>query len=263
MFQDSNPLHSDLSDFPRPNLTVDLILMTIEEDALHILMLERGSEPFKGHLTLPGGFVHPAETLDDTAKRVLQDKAHLVNLPVEQLYSFSDPKRDPRGWVVSVAYFALVPFARLEEAAGRDEGLALLRVAFDGGADDGRTDGGGANDKNAGACTLYHGNIKGRIGFDHEQMIRLAVDRLRGKLDWSTLAFGLLPKRFTLYELQCVHEVILGRKLNKAFFRKKMLTQKWADGTSLFATGIVTTGRQHRPAELFELRRDAEDNATQ
>jgi 8-oxo-dGTP diphosphatase len=126
----------------------------------------------------------------------------------------------------------LVPFARLEEAAGRDEGLALLRVAFDGGADDGGTDGGGADDKNAGACTLYHGNIKGRIGFDHEQMIRLAVDRLRGKLDWSTLAFGLLPKRFTLYELQCVHEVILVRKLNKAFFRKKMLAQyctpQWA-----------------------------------
>jgi 8-oxo-dGTP diphosphatase len=251
MFQDSSPLHSDLSDFPRPNLSVDLILMTIEEDALHILMLERGSEPFKGHLTLPGGFVHPEESLDDTAKRVLQGKAHLVNLPVEQLYSFSDPRRDPRGWVVSVVYFALVPFARLEEAAGSDEGLALLRVAYDGEADH----------KDAGACTLYHGKLKGRIGFDHEQMIRLAVDRLRGKLDLSTLAFGLLPKRFTLYELQCVHEIILGRKLNKALFRKKMLAQKWADGSSLFATGIVTSGRRHRPAELFELRRDAEENA--
>jgi 8-oxo-dGTP diphosphatase len=233
----------DLSAFPRPNLAVDLILMTIENDELHILMLERDRAPFKGLLALPGGFVHPGERLDDCAYRVLSDKAHLVEVPVEQLYSFSEPKRDPRGWVVSVAYLALVPFAKLEDAAGSDEGLALVRVN---------------RDPTNGVTTLIHGMARAELAFDHEAMIRTAVERLRGKLDWSMVAFGLLPERFTLYELQRVHEVILGRRLNKNFFRKKMLAQRFANGSRLFATGLVTSGRSHRPAELFELRKEAE-----
>ena len=228
---------SDLARYPAPHLAVDLVLLTICEDALKVLMMRRGQEPFAGQFVLPGGFVHPDEMLEDTARRVLAGKARLGAVPVEQLYSFSAPGRDPRGWVVSVAYFALAPCGELAGVVGEDEALELVGIE--------------PREVHDVALTLDGAPVE--PGFDHHAIITTAVQRLRGKLDWSMVAFGLLPQEFTLFELQRVHEVILGRSILKPPFRKKMLERTFADGRRLVPTGRFARAGRHRPAELYRL----------
>lgn len=230
---------SDLGEYPSPHLAVDIVLITIEDGALRVLTMERGAEPFSGCHVLPGGFVHVGENLDDTARRVLAEKAGLSDLAVEQLYTFSSPDRDPRGWVVSVAYLVLVPYSRINAAAGAIDELRLPHVVADQAGE---------------ALQIGDAGKSVRIGFDHADIIRTALVRLRGKLDWSNLPFTLLPEQFTLLELQQVHETILGRPLNKPHFRKKWHGKKLPDGSRLEATGVLTSGRRHRPAELYQLR---------
>lgn len=233
------PVASDLGAYPSPHLAVDIVLFTIEGNVLKVLTMERSAEPFAGCQVLPGGFVHPGETLDDTARRVLAEKAGLSDLAVEQLYTFSAPGRDPRGWVVSTAYLALVPYPQLYAAAGEIEELRLPQVMADQAGD---------------AVQLSDAGEPVRMGFDHAEIIRTALVRLRGKLDWSSLPFALLPEQFTLLELQQVHETILGRALNKPHFRKKWHGKILPDGSHIDATGQLTSGRRHRPAELYQLK---------
>lgn len=230
-------LSTDLSAFPSPHLAVDIVLFTIHEGELKVLMTQRTTMPFAGRRVLPGGFVHPGESLDDTARRVLRDKANLPDLAVEQLYTFSAPDRDPRGWVVTSAYFALVPYERLHEAAGHADNLWLPTIRAD---------------RSGKVLDLIDGPDGIIPGFDHGEIIRMALLRLRGKLDWSRLAFALLPECFTLFELQKVHETILGRSLNKPQFRKKWHARVLPDGLRMVPTGTLKTGR-HRPAELYAL----------
>lgn len=229
-------LADDLSAYPAPHLTVDLVLMTIWERELQLLLIRRTLEPFKGRWALPGSFVREREMLDDCALRILADKTGLRATKVEQLYTFCAPDRDPRGWVVSTAYFALVPLAILQAAVAESEELRLQPVRLA----DGKLE--------------YMGvDPDFSLPFDHDEMVSTALERLRGKLDWSLIAFDLLPERFTLLELQQVHESILGRELNKPTFRKKMLDWEFADGRRLIATGELTQGRRHRPAELYRM----------
>lgn len=236
----TNPvLASDLGAFPSPHLAVDIVLFTIEGSVLKVLTMERAAEPFAGKQVLPGGFVHPGEALDDTARRVLASKVGLADLEVEQLYTFSKPGRDPRGWVVTAAYFALVPYDRLFEVAGEIEGLRLATV-LSGAAGEG--------------ASLQDGAKVLEAGFDHAEIIQTALTRLRGKLDWSSVPFALLAPQFTLLELQQVHETILGRPLNKPHFRKKWHAKILPDGSQVEATGVMTSGRRHRPAELYQLK---------
>jgi 8-oxo-dGTP diphosphatase len=230
----------DIVNFPSPHLAVDVVLVTLADDAMKVLMMRRTSEPFAGQLVLPGGFVREHETLEATARWILAQKTLLPDLAVEQLFTFSDPGRDPRGWVVSVAYFALVPTERLRRALHDHPCLELVTIAA----------------PPAGAIVLTGGGRPVEPGFDHSVIIATAVERIRGKLDWSMAAFALLPDRFTLFDLQRVHEVILGRPLNKPHFRKRMLGRAMPDGRRLAATGEFARGR-HRPAELYELQGNA------
>jgi 8-oxo-dGTP diphosphatase len=230
---------SDLGAYPSPHLAVDIVLFTIEDCDLKVLTMERSAEPFAGCQVLPGGFVHSGENLDDTARRVLAEKVGVSDLSVEQLYTFSAPGRDPRGWVVSTAYLALVPYARLHTAAGELDGLRLPHVMADEAGE---------------AVQLGEAGEHVTMGFDHTDIIHTALVRLRGKLDWSSLPFALLPEQFTLLELQQVHETILGRALNKPHFRKKWHGKILPDGSHLEATGELTSGRPHRPAEFYELK---------
>ncbi|RYE36607.1 MAG: NUDIX hydrolase, partial [Hyphomicrobiales bacterium] len=232
----------DLADYPAPHLAVDLVLLTICDGELKVVMGRRDEEPFDGDLVLPGGFVHPGETLDETARRVMETKAGLRGLPVEQLYTFSTPGRDPRGWVVSAAYFALTPCDNLEDAVGKGPGLHLVTV----------------RPKDVHDATLWLQGSEVDSGFDHHAIITTAVERLRGKLDWSMVAFALLPEKFTLFELQRIHEVILGHSLLKPPFRQKMLTRRFSDGRRLVGTGKLSRVGSHRPAELYALAPGAE-----
>jgi len=216
----------DPAAFERPSVAVDLILTSVVDSAPAVLLHRRSAHPHAGTWALPGGFVGIGESLDGAARRVLRDRARMSDAYLEQLYTFGAVGRDPRMRIVSVAYFALLPAERFVAAPG----LALARVA----APDG-----------ASAAAVVDGDAV-TLAFDHAAMLDLAIRRLRGKLDWSPVAFALLPDRFTLRALQDVHEAILGRALNKPAFRRRLI-----DSGRIVATGERETGASFRPAELY------------
>ena len=204
-------------------VTVDLVLMTVAEGNLSVLLQRRAEEPFLGTLALPGGFVGIGETLDEAARRVLGDKAGIGaqgTAWLEQLYTFGDPKRDPRMRTVSVAYFALLPPAVLEGGVLSRADLALRPVSAPGEP----------------------------LAFDHASITATAHERLRGKLDYAPIAFALLPELFTLRDLQSVHEAIVGTPFNKPAFRRRMLDTGWIE-----ATGQRESDTPFRPAELYRV----------
>ena len=228
----------DVNAFERPSVSVDVVLLSVTADALVTLLVQRQDHPFRGRFVLPGGFVRMSESLEDCAERVLSEKAALGRVFLEQLYTFGDVRRDPRTRVLSIAYVALVAAARLPELdaeGGRQ--LGRIDVPWQG--------------ETGGPVDVF--DAKGRaveLGFDHADIIGMAVKRLRGKLAYAPIGYQLLPERFTLLELQHVHEIILGRELNKDSFRRKVL----ASG-ELEATGKRQLDVGHRPAELYRFRK--------
>jgi 8-oxo-dGTP diphosphatase len=229
----------DPSRFERPSVAVDVALVSASAGALHTLVVRRAEHPDKGRWALPGGFVGIDEPLEAAAARVLAAKSGLDGLFVEQLYTFGDPKRDPRTRVISVAYYALVDFARFTEAARGSAQVAVGRVSVPW---EGETGGPVELATEAGAALP--------LAFDHDQILGMAVKRLRGKLDYTPVGFQLLPPSFTLLELQRVHETVLGRPVNKDSFRRRML----ASGL-LEATGERQAEVDHRPAEQYRFAR--------
>ena len=216
----------DPGTFERPSVAVDLILTSVVDGAPAVLLHRRTERPHEGAWALPGGFVGIGESLDDAARRVLGAKAQMDEAYLEQLYSFGAVDRDPRMRIISVAYFALLPAERFTAAPG----LTLARVSA----------------SEDGPITASVDGAAVPLAFDHDAMIDLAIRRLRGKLDWSPVAFALLPERFTLRALQDVHEAILGRPLNKPAFRRRLI-----DSGRIAATGERETGASFRPAELY------------
>ncbi len=218
----------DPAEFDRPSVAVDVALLTVSDGVLRVLVVEREEAPQAGRWSLPGTFVGMAESLEDAARRALATKAHVADVFLEQLYTFGAPDRDPRTRVLSVAYYALVDAGRLSSAE-----LRRVRVPWEG------EEGGPVEVVAADGEALP-------LAFDHAEILGMAVKRLRGKLDYTPIGFQLLPERFTLRQLQDVHETILGRPLNKDSFRRRML----ASG-QLEATGEREDEVEHRPAELF------------
>ena len=226
--------------FERPSVTVDVALLTVADRAPHALLVRRGEHPDRGRFALPGGFVGVEEDLEAAATRVLERETGLRDVFIEQLYTFGDLDRDPRTRVITVAYYALVPAARLRAAVtpDGDARLARLVVPWAGEA------GGEVEAVEAGSGARLP------LAFDHAAILGMAVKRLRGKLDYAPIGYQLLPERFTLRQLQDVHESVLGRRLNKGSFRRRML----ASG-ELRATGELEAGVGHRPAELYRFQR--------
>lgn len=225
----------DAGAFAQLSVAVDVVLLTIREGAVRVLLHRRPEPPFAGYWALPGGFVAPDEPLDDTARRVLQDKAGVTGVWVEQLYTFGAPDRDPRTRVISVSYLALADLERFRNAlpgapAARD--AVITDIAADGSATVAGADGEPLP-----------------LAFDHDRIVGTAVTRLRGKLSYTPVGYQLLPSRFTLRQLQTVHETILGQTVNKDSFRRRML----ASG-ELEPTGRREADVEHRPAELYRFR---------
>ena len=229
----------DPAAFERPSVTVDLVLMSVLDGALHALLTRRAQPPAEGKWALPGGFVRMDESLDAAARRVLHEKAHIGSAFLEQLYTFGAVDRDPRTRIITVAYYALLPAARFEKALEDVPELALATIAT-------------AWKGEAGGRAEAHGASGERLGlaFDHADILGLAVKRLRGKLDYSQVGFELLPAQFTLRALQDVHQAILGVRFNKPAFRRRML-----DKGVLEPTGLREQGVTFRPAELFRFAR--------
>jgi 8-oxo-dGTP diphosphatase len=224
----------DASRFERPSLTVDVVLLSVVDGALATVVVKREEHPHRGRWALPGGFVKMTESLDAAAARVLEDKAGLSAVFLEQLYTFGEPRRDPRTRVVTVAYYALVDRRRFDAAHAHGE-MTLARVAVPWRGEEGGP-----------VQLLGAGDAPLATAFDHADIVGTAVKRVRGKLAYTPVGFQLLPREFTLLDLQRVHETVLGRALNKDSFRRKML----ASG-DLEATGEAEKDVDHRPAELY------------
>jgi 8-oxo-dGTP diphosphatase len=203
--------------------TVDVVLLTLHEQALHVLLLRREREPFAGSLALPGGFIHTAHDASawDAAARVLAEKTGITSPYLEQLATWSGSQRDPRGWSVSVVYYALVPPAIVPPSDAR---LQLCPVA-----------------------ALSQGALA--LPFDHAGIIELAVQRVRTKSQYSSLPVYLCGEVFTLPQLQAVYEAVLGEPLNKVSFRRKV-----EELDMLEAVPGQLAGGAHRPAQLWRLR---------
>lgn len=233
----------DAADYDRPSVAVDVALITAAGSRLHTVLVRRANHPGKGRWALPGTFVRLDESLDEAAARALRAKAALDGIFLEQLYTFGEPGRDPRTRVISVAYYALVDASRFAAAAagrGAEITEAGIQVPWEG--------------ETGGPVEAVDRSSKPLpLAFDHAEILGMAVKRLRGKLDYAPIGFQLLGERFTLLDLQRVHETVLGRPLNKDSFRRRML----ASG-QLEATGHMQSGVDHRPAELYRfLRRSA------
>lgn len=229
----------DASAFDRPSVAVDVVLVATVEGSLATLLIRRTEHPFKGRLALPGGFLKKGDDPDTAAANVLRRKARLSGVFLEQLYTFGEPGRDPRTWVISIAYYALVDEARFRRAMSTEPTvqMARIRVPWEG--------------ETGGAVEVVDEHDHALpLAFDHADIVGMAVKRLRGKLDYAPVGFQLLGDTFTLLELQRVHETVLGRPLNKDSFRRRML----ASG-QLEATGKAQSGVDHRPAELYRFAR--------
>ena len=274
-------------DYKRPSVAADMVIFTVTEDEkenyrrlpekeLRILLIQRGGHPFLGCWALPGGFVRPVETSEEAAIRELKEETGVDQVYLEQLYTFSDVGRDPRTWVMSCSYMALVDSARVRVEAGDDADhaawfsltCALMEESFE------------KRDEKIikrqkfclelrqkdvvlkstvekvvekdgyGQSCAYRILENDGLAFDHAKIIVYAIERLRGKVEYTDLALHLMPEYFTLTQLQQVYEVILDKKLLKAAFRRKV-------AGLVEETDSFTVNEGHRPSRLF--RRKMED----
>ena len=207
-------------EFPRPAVTVDIVIFTIRNDELKVLLIKRAASPFRGEWALPGGFVRVDEDLERAAARELAEETGVDAGYLEQLYTFGQPDRDPRERVISVTYFALIPSDKIEIKAASDaEGVGWFGV-----------------------------DAVPELAFDHEDILGTALERLAAKLDYSTIAFQLMPDTFTMAELRHVYEVILRGSIDKRNFSKRILALN-----VIQSTGEVRREGPHRPAKLFRV----------
>jgi 8-oxo-dGTP diphosphatase len=206
--------------FPRPSLTVDCVVFGLDEqDLLKVMLIQRNIPPFKGQWALPGGFVRVEESLEAAALRELSEETGIENVFLEQLYTFGSVERDPRERVVTVAYYALV-------------NLSEHRINSTTDASD--------------AAWFPVVNLP-KLAFDHDKIVATALVRLKEKVRYEPIGFELLPKKFTLSQLQKLYETVLGQKLDKRNFRKKILKMNL-----LIELNEIQKNVSHRAARLYQ-----------
>jgi 8-oxo-dGTP diphosphatase len=218
------PPDYDPSEFPAFAVTVDVVILTMSEGMLHVLLVRRGEKPFEGMWAIPGGFKRPTETLDEAARRELREETGVDAASVlAQFGAYGDPDRDPRMNVVTVGYLAVLRDVG-DVVAGTDAADAALTPVSD----------------------VLNGKLQ--LAFDHQQIVRDAIERVRVELEASGMATAFVGTTFTMAELRSVYEAIWGVQLDAANFRRSVLSEGW----------VVPTGRRARPgsaggrpAELF------------
>ncbi len=203
-------------------VTVDIVIFALRDDDLQVLLIKRRYPPFEDTWAIPGGFVEPRESIEDAASRELFEETGVRNVHIEQLFTFGQVDRDPRGRMITVAYFALVP-KPLAVQAGSDTTDAQWKSVYG----------------------------LPKMAFDHAEIVNYALKRLRYKLEYTAIGFQLLPPDFTLSELQHSYEIVLGESLDKRNFRRRILV----------ADVIEENGRMHngdgRPAKMYRYKPQA------
>ena len=212
-------------EYPRPALTVDCVIFGLDEShQLKVLLIQRKNDPFAEHWALPGGFVDMDESLEAAALRELEEETGVKDVFIEQLFTFGAPERDPRGRVVSVAYYALVNLSEHPVEAASD----------------------------ARSVEWFAVDALPPLAFAHGKILQAAIARLRAKVRYQPIGFELLPEQFTLSQLQQLYEIVLGvAELNKRNFRTRILKM-----------GVLQeVGKQenvaHRPAKLYKFDKEA------
>ena len=245
----------DPSQFEHPSVTVDILIFTVTDKKLHLLLIRRNTHPFLGKWAIPGGFLRIDESADQAAARRIREEAGVKDVHLEQLYTFSAVNRDPRTRVISIAYLATVPFGKLHYSAGTgaDEAALFSIECTAGKNSSGHPERSGSKEDECLTLTGPDGEIitEASLAFDHARIIRTAVQRMRGKLDYTDLAFGFLedPKAFSLSELRLIHEAILGHKLDIGNFRRTIKRDYEASGR-ITEKGLEK-GAVGRPAMLY------------
>lgn len=213
------PKHSARQDI---KVATDAAIFTVRDGYLCVLLVAMKKRPYEGSWALPGGLIGDEETTEACARRILREQTGVANVYLEQLATFDALDRDALGRVVSVAYFALTPSERVELST---------------------------TDKYADVRWWPVVRLP-RLAYDHAEMIDVALSRVRAKLEYTTVAWSLLPREFPLSHIQNLYETILGRTLDKRNFRKKLLALGVIE-----PTGKTTSGGAHRPAELHRFRK--------
>ncbi len=208
------------NEYEKPSVAVDLLVFTVKDDRLKIVLVRRSEHPFKDMLSLPGVFVGINETLDEAAARGAREEAGLADIYFEQLYTWGDIDRDPRMRIISVSYLSLTPAEKLTLSAGSRTSSAELYDVEELLASD------------------------EELAFDHRKIIEYGRERIRNKTEYSRIAFEFLPKEFTLPQLQRVYEILLGKPLYKANFRRRV-------APLIDETERMTSGDAHRPSRIY------------
>lgn len=211
----------DILQYDHPSVTVDTVLFTIMAEDLKVLLVQRRIEPFRDYWSLPGGFVHMDESLEQAALNKLKEKTNVDDIYLEQLYTFGDIDRDPRARVITIAYYALVSSARFTLRPSEAVSDVKWHSIYD----------------------------LPPLAFDHGRILEYALQRLRNKLGYTTVGSQLLEEKFTLPELCRMYEIILNKKIDKRNFRKKM---SFLD--ILEETDETTQKFSKKPAKLYKFR---------
>lgn len=260
--------HYDSSIYEKLSMTADILILSVSsentgnyrkltEKKFSVLLTKRTDFPFKDKWCLPGGFIGMDEDLETAAKRILKKETNLENIYIEQLYTFSDPKRDPRMRIVSTSYMSLIDKNKLNVALAPNTSWFNITIL---------------EDKQSVHITLdnsiEHFTIiikkilrdkstdrydfltykNDYLAFDHDRVLLSGIERLKNKIEYTDIVFNMMPKYFTLGELQQVYEVILGKKLLAPAFRRIIAGK-------VVKTNKMQTGGGHRPSALFEYKK--------
>lgn len=194
-------------EYPHPAVTADAVLFAIRDDRLHVLLIERGHEPFKGKWAFPGGFIEIDEDLPEAVARELREETGISGVELQQFHTFGRPGRDPRERVITVAYLGVMAGGGEEPAAG-DDAAAAAWLAID---------------------------ALPPLAFDHDEVVQVAFASLRQRIETSDIAMGFMGERFTVSDVQKVYEIIMGDQLDPEVFREWLLGQGWLEQTGEYS----------------------------
>ena len=265
----------------KPSVTVDSIVFTIRdgkvenyrklpEKKLQVLLVKRATEPYKNMWSIPGTFVQEKERLEEAVDRSLNEKANIKDLYLEQLYTWGDPARDPRTRVISTSYMGLIDSQAIQIKAGKNvEDIAWFTIKLEMLKETTKENKHGyqkteeieillesdtqilknkvrvVKELKDGNMSIYTQILQSELAFDHAKLLIYAIERLKNKVEYTTIAFHLMPEKFTLTKLQQVYEILLDKPLLKANFRRKIADM-------VIETEEYEENAGHRPSKLYQ-----------